>query len=664
MSRAARLFRAFSPQHWRLRRKVAVLLCLPVIAATLFGASRVNQLVEESRHYAVQSEQMAVLPALTEFSTSVAGAVAATVLSLPPEPGVETATQADIAIVELLQNSDLEPQVAAALARVLEEGRKLLASAQTGQMGSLAAGELVKEFVARTTNVYRIIINLTANPTVLSEGATLLDSWTIQWVLLDQAIAFAALRDDPTSALLMWSTAMGTELAELRVLADTLPDRAPVDALIADVQNRSALTANLDDAAADVGALRDSLFTALVRYREFVDASARNITTTLDDLASQARAESWRDGIAVVTILGLAVALAVAMSVSLVRPLRRLRDDTLRAAEHELPEAIIRIREGGDIDSVVLPPVRANPVEEVGQVARAVDMMKFEALRLAGEQAHLRRQVNEMLETLARRNKTLVEQQLSLIESLEFEEKDPARLQSLFALDHLAARMRRTGDSLLVLAGTWKRHGRMPDTPLGDVLRGAVSQVESYERVHIGAMPAGNLVGSAVADVAHLVAELIDNALRASPPNTTVRFAFSGAVDGGMLLEITDQGIGIPAHDLNELNERLTADGETTSVATHRMGLFVVGRLAERHGIAVRLRPTFDSERNNGITVSVYLPAKLLSGTTTSPEPYFIDRPRRLRRDDREPPPSKEPPNGIRTSVRTAQNSHHNGTSP
>lgn len=117
MSRAARLFRSFSPQNWRLRWKVAVLLCLPVIAASLFGASRVTQLVEESRHYAVQSEQMAVLPALTEFSTSVAGAAAATVLSLPPEPGVETATQADIAIVELLQNSDLEPQVAAALTR-------------------------------------------------------------------------------------------------------------------------------------------------------------------------------------------------------------------------------------------------------------------------------------------------------------------------------------------------------------------------------------------------------------------------------------------------------------------------------------------------------------------------------------------------------------------
>ncbi len=352
------------------------------------------------------------------------------------------------------------------------------------------------------------------------------------------------------------------------------------------------------------------------------------------------------------------------MSVSLVRPLRRLRDDTLRAAEHDLPEAIISIREGGDIDSMVLPPVRANPVEEVGQVARAVDTMKFEALRLAGEQAHLRRQVNEMLETLARRNKTLVEQQLSLIESLEFEEKDPTRLQSLFALDHLAARMRRTGDSLLVLAGTWKRLGRMPDTPLGDVLRGAVSQVENYERVHIGAMPAGNLVGSAVADVAHLVAELIDNALRASPPNTTVRFAFSGAVDGGMLLEITDQGIGIPAHDLNEINERLTADGETTSVATHRMGLFVVGRwpndTASPSDCARRsIRKETTGSRLVYIYLRNYFPVQMTSlSRTISTGP--ADRAGTIVNHC----PVGVPSSSTRTSFRTNQNRHSNGTSP
>lgn len=649
MSRAARPLRSFSPQNWRLWRKVAVLLCLPVIAASLFGASRVNRLLEESRHYSAQSEQVAVLPALTEYGTAVAGAGAATILGIPAENGAQIAGENEGVLVDLLRNGNLDPAIAAPVARILEDGKQLLASSLSRQMTPLVANERVREFVSRMTDAYRAIINSSTNPAVLAEGNTLLDGWSIQWVLLDQVVAFSALRNEPESALLMWNTAMGTELAELRVLADSVPDRAPVDALIVEVENRRALTANLDDSTADVGTLRNSLFAALMGYNEFVDASADKIVVTLDDLASRTRAESWRDGIAVVTVLGLAIVLAIAMSVSLVRPLRRLRDDTLRAAEHDLPEAITSIREGGDIDSVVLPPVRVNTVEEVGQVARAVDTMKFEALRLAGEQAHLRRQVNEMLETLARRNKTLVEQQLSLIESLEFEEKDPARLQSLFALDHLAARMRRTGDSLLVLAGTRQRLGRMPDTPLGDVLRGAVSQVENYERVHIGAMPAGNLVGSAVADVAHLVAELLDNALRASPPNTTVKFAFSGAVDGGMLLEIADQGIGIPAEDLAEVNARLASGNENATGATRRMGLFVVARLAERHGITIRLRPTFDTAANSGITASVYIPTKLLTGTSHFVDPYRVE-PRRLPGNDYEPTPyagAVEPYHGV-----------------
>lgn len=649
MSRSARPSRSYSPQNWRLWRKVTVVLCLPVIAASLFGASRVNLLVKESSHYSAQSEQVAILPALTEYGTGVAGAGAATILSLPPDNGAQIAEEADDSIIELLRNGDLDPEIAAPLARVLEDGKLLLASAMSRQMTPLAASERVREFVSRMTHAYRTIINSSANPTVLTEGDILLDSWSIQWVLLDQVVAFSALRDQPDSALLMWNNAMGTELAELRVLADTVPDRAPVDALIAEVENRRALTATLDDANADVGTLRNSLFTALMAYNEFVDASAQKIVVTLDDLASRTRAESWRDGIAVVTVLGLAIALAVAMSISLVRPLRRLRDDTLRAAEHDLPGAITSIREGADIEAVTLPPVGVHTREEVGQVARAVDAMKSEALRLAGEQAHLRRQVDEMLETLARRNKTLVEQQLSLIESLEFEEKDPNRLHSLFSLDHLAARMRRTGDSLLVLAGTRQRLGRMPDTPLGDVLRGSASQVENYERVHIGSVPAGNLVGSAVADVAHLVAELLDNALRASPPNSTVRFVFSGAVDGGMLLEIADQGIGIPPDDLADINARLASDTENASGATRRMGLFVVGRLAERHGITVRLRPTFDSPTNSGITASVYLPPKLLTGTSHFVDPYRVE-PRRLPDEGCDPVPysgAVEPYDGV-----------------
>src|SRR5690606_37983732 len=129
----------------------------------------------------------------------------------------------------------------------------------------------------------------------------------------------------------------------------------------------------------------------------------------------------------------------------------------------------------------------------------------------------------------------------------------------------------------------------------------------------------------------HMIAELLDNALRASPPESTVAFAFSRAVDGGLLLEIADRGIGIPADELADINMRLGSDGEAGSGAARRMGLFVVARLADRPGITVRLRPTFDSSTNAGITASIYLPTSLLKGTGRNhDDPYRIDRPRRL----------------------------------
>lgn len=309
--------------------------------------------------------------------------------------------------------------------------------------------------------------------------------------------------------------------------------------------------------------------------------------------------------------------------------MRRLRDSTLAAANTELPAAIAAVKDGAEVESVRLAPIGIDTDEEIGELARAVDSMNTEALRLAGEQAHLRKQVNVMFETLARRNKTLVEQQLSLIDSLEYQEKDPARLQSLFSLDHLATRMRRTGESLLVLAGT-RPITRTSPTPLSDVLHGAVSQVESYQRVRIGSTPHGYLLGSAVDDVVHLIAELVDNALRASPPNSSVRVEFSPAVGGGLLLDIADVGIGIPRDALDKINSRLT-DGDGVDVnAPRQMGLFVVGRLAARNGLSVRLRPTFDSQTNPGVTSSVYFPATLLAEVHDATPTALIERPRRL----------------------------------
>lgn len=612
------------------------MVTIPLIAAALYGSLRAYDQFEESRQFSRAAEQVAVLPMFAEFSTAVAGAAAATVLGLPTDNGVAVASEAETVLVDQIANLDLDPELRDSLNKVLVEGNSLLDSAVAGTMAPVVASERAQAFVTRVGTVFRAITAATPDPAVLEEGVTLLDMWTTQWSLLDQVVAYSALQDETEGSLLMWTNALGTDAAQLSILRETLAsnesitDTSAIDALVAELDNRRTLTANLENSSGDTAALRNSIFTSLMVYIEEVRNSGTRIVGVLDDLAGEARTQAVGSAVGTVVVLALASGFAAMIATSLIRPLRRLRNDTLRAAEQGLPDAISAIKNGADIGTVTLPPVSVHTREEIGEVARAVDSMNEGALRLAGEQAQLRRQVNEMLETLSRRNKTLVEQQLSLIDSLEHEERDPTRLQNLFALDHLAARMRRTSDSLLVLAGTRQRMGRIPDTPLGDVLRAAVSQVENYQRVNVGNAPEGSLLGSSVTDVVHLVAELLDNALRASPPESTVAFAFSRAVDGGLLLEIADRGIGIPPDELAEINVRLGTDSETGSGAARRMGLFVVARLADRHGITVRLRPTFDSATNSGVTASVYLPIRLLKGTGSHTDPYQIDRPRRL----------------------------------
>ncbi|TCN41610.1 signal transduction histidine kinase [Rhodococcus sp. SMB37] len=622
-----------TPDNWRLWQKVTAVVAVPLIAASLYGGLRVYDTVQEARHYSEQAERVTIIPSLAQWSMGVGGAALATMIHLPTDNAAAIISESEPTLDAFLADPDLDPQLMAQVSRAIQEGEALYQSAAQGGASREALHEQLQRFVSRITLVFRSIVDASGDSQVLADAGLLLATWDTQWEIIDQIVAFGALMDGSDAASLMFTNAQAAEAGKLALFLENVSDPETASTLNGLMDQRRALIAGIDDASTDVSALRNSIFATLTIYQEVVDGAGTRIVTTLDDLASTANRNAWGTAIGVAVVLTLALGLALLVAASLIRPLRRLRNDTLRAAEVGLPDAIADIKNGADIETVSLEPIRVTTREEIGEVARAVDNMSVGALRLAGEQAALRRQVNEMLETLARRNKTLVEQQLTLIDSLEHEERDPTRLQNLFALDHLAARMRRTGDSLLVLAGTRQRMGRVPDTPLGDVLRAAVSQVENYQRVDFGNAPEGSLLGSSVTDIVHLVAELLDNALRASPPDSTVAFAFSRAVDGGLLLEIADRGIGIPAEELAEINERLSSDDEGNWGAARRMGLFVVARLAARNGITVRLRPTFDSTTNAGITASVYLPIRLLKGVGNSvTDTYQIDRPRRLQR--------------------------------
>ena len=264
-------------------------------------------------------------------------------------------------------------------------------------------------------------------------------------------------------------------------------------------------------------------------------------------------------------------------------------------------------------------PIPVHTTEEMGQLARAVDDLHTQARTLAGDQARLRVQVGHMFETLSRRSTSLIDQQLSLIERLESDEEDPKRLQSLFRLDHLAARMRRNSDSLLVLAGTSTRRGVSGSVSVSDAVRAAVSEVENYERIDIGDTSNDHVLGAVGSDLIHLVAEIVDNALSYSPPTSRVAIRGARTPEGGLLIEVADRGLGMPPKDLAALNDQLAHGGDITADTARRMGLFVVGSLAKRHGIAVRLRRNGDDKQ--GVTVSVHLPAGLLADSTRAERP-------------------------------------------
>jgi anti-sigma regulatory factor (Ser/Thr protein kinase) len=257
-------------------------------------------------------------------------------------------------------------------------------------------------------------------------------------------------------------------------------------------------------------------------------------------------------------------------------------------------------------------PLPVHTTEEVGQVAHAVDELHEQAVLLAGEQARLQLQVGDMFETLSRRSRSLVDQQLTLIDRLESDEEDPERLESLFRLDHLAARMRRNGANLLVLAGSKVPREQAAPVPVAAVINAAASEVEDYTRVVTAVAPDSEILGVLAGDLVHLLAELMDNALRYSPPISQVRVSAVHTGNGGLVVEVSDIGLGMTETDLRVANTRLQSGGEVNPYTARHMGLFVVGRLAAQHGLVVRLRSTVAGEANSGTTAGVFIPAELL----------------------------------------------------
>jgi signal transduction histidine kinase len=340
--------------------------------------------------------------------------------------------------------------------------------------------------------------------------------------------------------------------------------------------------------------------------REVENALAGEVTDAAAAQENESSREALLYGAGALAIVLFSLAFAVLVSRSIVGPLRRLTDAALEVRD-ELPRVVEQIKEPGDA-AQHFEPITVESQDEVGRLAAAFNAVHDVAVEVASEQASLRASISDMVLNLARRNQSLLDRQLQYLDDLEDAETDPDSLQDLFTLDHLATRMRRNAESLLVLAGADPSRRRREPVAVADVVRAAGSEVEDYARIDIIANSPLAVSGSAAASVAHLLAELLENATAFSPPGTRVNVATEQAGEAVRVV-ISDSGLGMTEEELEEANDRLARPAMIDVALSKQLGFSVVARVADRFGIKVRL----SSNPEGGVTATVVLPPSVLT---------------------------------------------------
>ncbi len=611
--------RAWSPRNWPVRRKVVAVALVPLVLATLFGALQVQGAVADAQGWRLAAVRADMLPAITKYMVALDAALQEG--STGGGDGKNNYALRKHDLQQRLAATDLTPDVRSGVNTLLNEGQPLIDHAAESTLVRdrvngyatllLTATNVIEQSVPASDRTIR------AHARGLGSAVGVRGQMTMQKMLVTGG---ADLNDAQLQASMI--AAAGAEPATLVGVTDLLGAGSP-DAKTLQQQMDVRMAIMADPAMTLVGnpeLLRSIQATDDIADRVIRD-STESVTASVRARADERRTADVRDAALVTTAIAVALLLGLLVGRALVRPLRALRDGALEVAHTDLEAEVALIKAGGPVP--IPAPLPIYTTEEIGQVAHAVDELHTQALLLAGDEARLRLLVNDMFETMSRRNRSLVDQQLSLIEQLERNEEDPARLDSLFRLDHLAARLRRNSANLLVLAGaTLARDQRDPVT-LSTAVNAAVSEVEDYRRVDVAELPDCTLAGAAAGGVIQLVAELIDNALQYSPPATTVGVSAAwdendGDLGGGVLLRISDSGLGMSDADRRIANMRLQDGGEvggdpSPDNARH-MGLFVVGRIAARHGIRVGLQGAAADRAGSGTTAEIYLPSTVFQG--------------------------------------------------
>jgi len=365
----------------------------------------------------------------------------------------------------------------------------------------------------------------------------------------------------------------------------------------------------------DPVAWTDAMNTVIDNLRTVEQTVGQDITSRANSLRNTATA--LLIGISVLALLTIAamIALVVGAARSVIGPLGQLARDADAVSGRRLPETVALMQ---TTETEVPPPppvtVPAGAASEIKLVATALDRVQNTALTLASEQALIRRNTTASLANLGRRNQNLVRRQLSLISEFEREELDPGALANMFELDHLATRMRRNAESLLVLVGETSPRAWSAPLPIADVIRAALSEVEEYRRVVLRRVDPAWVAGAAVTEVAHMLAELVENGLSFSSPDVEVEI-YGRKTGGRYLLAVVDYGIGMPKEELEKAKARLRDEENFLVAPTRFLGHYVVGRLARQMSVQVDLGESPVS----GITARMLLPAEIMAERPDAP---------------------------------------------
>ncbi|MFF9665827.1 nitrate- and nitrite sensing domain-containing protein [Streptomyces althioticus] len=638
-------------RNWRISTRLVSLLALPVVAATSLGALRIQQSMDDIQ----QLDNMKLLTDMTKQATELAHALQEE-RDQSAGPLAHGGKGTDFSVKGYREKTDR------AMSNFLDSSEEIDAASKDGNLKGVRdnlvqlAGDLSELAKIRNTafqqesnstqtveGYHRLIENLidlsqdmaeaTSNPDMIQRTRALSSfSSAKEYASVQRAVLAAALPASNTTKgkiaendRLYAQSALASQKSELRAFKSIYGEDSAAELLLPIEEGNPTIKAT-DEYAGRAVASEFGLQSVGARsYRDWLDDSStkiqqmKNIELRLleemEQKARELRNATERDaiisGALILLVLGVSLVGAFVVARSMIRSLRRLEETATKVAQERLPDLVKQLSESDpqDVDTTV-ESVGVHSRDEIGRVAAAFDDVHREAVRLAAEQALLRGNVNAMFTNLSRRSQGLIQRQLSLISELESREADPDQLSSLFKLDHLATRMRRNGENLLVLAGEEPGRRWTRPVPLVDVLRAAASEVEQYERIELAAVPSTEVAGRVVNDLVHLLAELLENATSFSSPQTKVKVTGHALPDGRVLIEIHDTGIGLSPEDLAAINERLASPPTVDVSVSRRMGLFVVGRLSQRHGIRIQLRPS-DS---GGTTALVMLPVDVAQG--------------------------------------------------